>query len=96
MPVLLALSAVAVFGSLVLCTVTVARMRELPPWRRFLPLCLFLVALTASLLRAVDVREIADAVAFPLNVAAVLLSVREIRARRRRNAAEASRELPGR
>ncbi|MFC8293371.1 hypothetical protein ACFUJ0_28980 [Streptomyces sp. NPDC057242] len=96
MPVLIALSAVAVFGSLVLCTVTVARMQELPPWRRFLPLGLFLVALTASLLRAVDVREIADAVAFPLNAAAVLLSVREIRARRRRNAAEASRELPGR
>ncbi|WP_432128239.1 hypothetical protein [Streptomyces sp. bgisy082] len=90
MLVLIALSAVAVFGSLVLCTVTVARVRELPAWRRFLPLSLFLVALAASLLRAVDVREIADAIAFPLNAAAVLLSVREIRARRRRNVAEAS------
>ncbi|MER7909548.1 hypothetical protein [Streptomyces sp. NPDC096068] len=88
--VLVALAGIAVFGSLVLCTVTVARMRELPAWRRFLPLALFLLALTASLLRSVDVREVADAVAFPLNLAAVLLSVREIRARRLRNAAGAS------
>ncbi|MFJ7128519.1 hypothetical protein [Streptomyces sp. NPDC098101] len=88
--VLVALAGIAVFGSLVLCTVTVARMRELPAWRRFLPLALFLLALAASLLRSVDVREVADAVAFPLNLAAVLLSVREIRARRLRNAAGAS------
>ncbi|WP_240450089.1 hypothetical protein [Streptomyces sp. S1] len=88
--VLVALGGIAVFGSLVLCTVTVARMRELPVWRRFLPPALFLLALAASLLRSVGVREVADAVAFPLNLAAVLLSVREIRARRLRNAAGAS------
>ncbi|MET4647341.1 MULTISPECIES: hypothetical protein [Streptomyces] len=64
------------------CSVTVARMRDLPTWRRFLPLTLFLIAAGASLLRAVDIPEVANAVAFPLNLAVVLLSLREFRSRR--------------
>ncbi|MFJ3669103.1 hypothetical protein ACIPSE_21890 [Streptomyces sp. NPDC090106] len=75
----LALSAVTLW-----CAVSVARMRGLPPWRRYLPLAFFLVALGTSLLRAFGVHEPAEAVAFPLNLAALLLALREIRRRGRR------------
>ncbi|MGA5638578.1 hypothetical protein ACPCTN_07540 [Streptomyces cinereoruber] len=88
---LVVLAVVAVFGSFVLCVVTVARMRELPAWRRFLPLTLLLIALSASLLRAADIRWVAEAIAFPLNLAVVLLSTYEIRARRLRNRLEAAK-----
>ncbi|MFJ4790765.1 hypothetical protein [Streptomyces sp. NPDC088794] len=64
------------------CAVTVARMRDLSAWRRFLPLALFLIAAGASLLRAFDIPEAANAIAFPLNLAVVVLSLREIRIRR--------------
>ncbi|MCZ4604347.1 hypothetical protein O3S80_11385 [Streptomyces sp. Lzd4kr] len=73
---------IAFFCLTLWCSVTVARMRDLPTWRRFLPLALFLIAAGASLLRAVDIPEVAGAIAFPLNLAAVLLSLREIRGRR--------------
>ncbi|MFE5191120.1 hypothetical protein [Streptomyces sp. NPDC056628] len=67
------------------CSVTVARMRDIPTWRRFLPFSLFLIAAAASLLRAFDIPAVANAVAFPLNLAVVLLSIREIRGSRRRH-----------
>lgn len=81
---LIAIAAVGltVFALTLWCSVTVARMRHLPAWRRYLPLCLFLLSLTASALRAVGIPDIANAVAFPLNLAVIALSVREIRARR--------------
>ncbi|GAA4778636.1 hypothetical protein GCM10023329_29620 [Streptomyces sanyensis] len=44
------LAALALFGALLWCAVIVARFHELPTWRRFLPLALFLTALVASLL----------------------------------------------
>ncbi|WP_338675164.1 hypothetical protein V1460_20885 [Streptomyces sp. SCSIO 30461] len=62
---------------------TVARFRELPAWRRFLPLALFLTALAASLLRGFGIPQIAAAVAFPLNLAALAIAITEIRAHRR-------------
>ncbi|KUL42829.1 hypothetical protein [Streptomyces regalis] len=87
------LPAVAAFGIAFFCltlwcSVTVARMRELPTWRRFLPLALFLIAAGASLLRAFDIPEVANAIAFPMNLAVVLLALREIRGRRHRHEAK--------
>jgi hypothetical protein len=84
---LIAIAAVGitVFCLTLWCSLTVARMRDLPAWRRYLPLSLLLISLGASLLRAFDIPQIADAVAFPLNLAAVVMSLREIRARRSRN-----------
>ncbi|MFJ9543978.1 hypothetical protein ACIRPX_43180 [Streptomyces sp. NPDC101225] len=81
------LIAVVVFGIAVFCltlwaSLTVARMRHIPAWRRYLPLTLFAVAAAASLLRAIDIPQIANAIAFPLNLAALLLSLREIRQQR--------------
>lgn len=66
------------------CSIAVARMRDIPTWRRFLPLCLFLLSSGASLLRAFGVPQVADAVAFPLNLVVVLLSLGEFRGRRLR------------
>ncbi|MEE1940620.1 hypothetical protein V1L54_14595 [Streptomyces sp. TRM 70361] len=86
MPYIVALVGIAVFGVLLWCTVTAARIRDIPAWRRFLPLGLFLFALGASLLRAVELPALASTVAFPLNLAAITLAVGEIRAERRRNA----------
>ncbi|RMB82839.1 hypothetical protein CTZ28_27765 [Streptomyces shenzhenensis] len=83
MPAAVAAFGVAFFCFTLWCSVTVARMRDLPPWRRFLPLALFLIAAGASLLRAIDIPEVANAIAFPLNLAVVLLSLREIRSHRR-------------
>lgn len=75
---------IAFFCLTLWCSVTVARMRDLPAWRRFLPLALFLIAAGASALRAFDIPEVANAIAFPLNLAVVLLALREIRNRRQR------------
>jgi hypothetical protein len=83
LPAVLALG--IVFFCLTLwCSVTVARMRDIPTWRRFLPLCLFLLSNGASLLRAFDVPQVAEIVAFPLNLAVVLSSLWEFRGRRLR------------
>ncbi|MFE3853071.1 hypothetical protein ACFXPN_18275 [Streptomyces griseorubiginosus] len=65
-------------------------MRDLPRWRRFLPLSLFLLAAAASLLRAFDIPQLANAVAFPLNLAVVLLALREIRGHRQRREVNAA------
>lgn len=76
------------------CSIAVARMRDIPAWRRFLPLCLFLLANGASLLRAFGIPQVADAVAFPLNLAAVLLSLGEFRGRRLRRRGDSRTEDP--
>ncbi|MFF4522030.1 hypothetical protein [Streptomyces bluensis] len=73
---------IAFFCFALWCSVTVARMRDIPTWRRVLPISLFLLAAGASLLRALGIPEVANVVAFPLNLAVVLLSLREIRGRR--------------
>ncbi|MEU6009993.1 MULTISPECIES: hypothetical protein [unclassified Streptomyces] len=86
---LIAIAAVGitVFCLTLWCSLTVARMQDLPAWRRYLPLSLFLIALSASLLRAFDIPQIANAIAFPLNLAVVVTSLYEIRARQSRNRA---------
>ncbi|MEU6709507.1 hypothetical protein [Streptomyces wuyuanensis] len=75
---------IAFFCLTLWCSVAVARLRDLPLWRRLLPLSLLLVSTAASLLRAFGIPEVANAVAFPLNLAVVLLSLGEILAGRRR------------
>ncbi|MPY51413.1 hypothetical protein [Streptomyces acidicola] len=76
---------VTVFCLTLWCSLTVARMRDLPVWRRYLPLSFFLIALAASLLRAFDIPQMANAIAFPLNLAAIVMSLREIRTRQSGN-----------
>ncbi|MGW1533664.1 hypothetical protein [Streptomyces aureus] len=61
-------------------TLKAARLRDIPRWRRFLPTALLLVAAGASLLRAIDLPEPAQLIAFPCNFAAIALAGREIRA----------------
>ncbi|MFJ8349185.1 hypothetical protein ACIQ9J_23050 [Streptomyces sp. NPDC094153] len=78
---------ITVFCLTLWCSLAVARMRSLPAWRRYLPLSLFLIALGASLLRAFGIAEIAGAIAFPFTLAALVLSVSEIRSRRSRSRA---------
>jgi hypothetical protein len=90
MPPSVAAFGIGMFCLVLWCSITVARMRDIPPWRRFLPLAFFLLAGGASLLRAFDVPQVADVIAFPLNVAAVIVSLREISQRRRRRATELS------
>ncbi|MFI1293711.1 hypothetical protein ACH4VM_35655 [Streptomyces sp. NPDC020792] len=84
---LIAIAAVGitVFVLTLWCSLTVARMRNLPAWRRHLPLALFLISIGASALRAFDIPQMANAIAFPLNLAAIVLSLREIRTRQSRN-----------
>ncbi|MEW1675324.1 hypothetical protein AB0O47_19050 [Streptomyces noursei] len=84
------LIAIAAVGITVFCltlwySLTVARMPNLPTWRRYLPLTLLLIALGASLLRPLDMPQIANAIAFPLNLTAIVLALREIRIQRGRN-----------
>ncbi|MFD5016211.1 hypothetical protein [Streptomyces chartreusis] len=86
LPIAVAIFGIAFLALTVWCAVTVARMREVPTWRRFLPLFLILLAAGTSLLRAIDIPEAANLVAFPLNVVAVLLALREMHLRRRRKA----------
>lgn len=62
-------------------TLKAARLPGIPLWRRFLPTALLLVAAGASLLRAVDVPEPAQLIAFPCNLAAIALAGRQIRTR---------------
>ncbi|MBQ0826617.1 hypothetical protein [Streptomyces tagetis] len=87
MPIAIAAVGITVFCLTLWCSLTVARMRHLPAWRGYLPLSLVLIALGAGLLRAFGVTRIADAIAFPLVLAAIAVSLCEIHARRRRNRA---------
>ncbi|MFC5802077.1 hypothetical protein [Streptomyces formicae] len=83
--------AIATFAFTLWCSVTVARISDLPWWRRCLPFALFLASNAASLLRAFDMPGIANAAAFPLNVAVIVVALAEIRAsRQRRRGEEAS------
>ncbi|MFG2868855.1 hypothetical protein ACGFZH_11185 [Streptomyces zaomyceticus] len=60
--------------------------RGIAPARRpTLPLALFLTALAASLLRGAGIPQIAAAIAFPLNLAALILAITEIRTHRHRH-----------
>ncbi|MFF8531727.1 hypothetical protein ACN6K9_001489 [Streptomyces sp. SAS_267] len=70
---------VVLFALAVRHTLKAARLPDIPHWRRFLPAALLLVAAGASLLRAVDVPEPAQLIAFPCNIAAIALAGREIR-----------------
>lgn len=90
MLIALALLGGAAFCTTLWATLTVARLRDLPLWRRYLPLLSFLLAATASLLRGLGIPEPADVVAFPLNLAALVLSLRTIRARRAADRARAA------
>ncbi|MEU4492930.1 hypothetical protein AB0F96_05580 [Streptomyces sp. NPDC023998] len=78
---------IALFSFTLWCSITVIRIHDIPAWRRFLPLFLFVISLGASALRAFDIPEVANAIAFPLNLAVIVLSLREIHARRRRSEA---------
>ncbi|MGW5233185.1 hypothetical protein ACWEQU_13020 [Streptomyces nodosus] len=84
---LIAIAAVGitVFLLTLWCSLTVARMRDLPMWRRYLPLFLFLISIGASALRAFDIPQIANAIAAPLNLVVIALSLREILIRRSRD-----------
>ncbi|GLW50173.1 hypothetical protein Stsp02_58340 [Streptomyces sp. NBRC 14336] len=82
MPVAVAALGITIFCLALRLTVIVARTRDLPAWRRYLPLALLLIAGAASLLRAFGIPQIAEAVSFPFNLAAVVLALREVRARR--------------
>ncbi|MFD8910195.1 hypothetical protein [Streptomyces sp. NPDC059575] len=75
---------IALFVLTLWASVVVFRMSDLPWWRRCLPLTLLLLSLVASLLRAFDVPEAANAAAFPLNAVAVVVALTEIRAARKR------------
>ncbi|MEU9983531.1 hypothetical protein [Streptomyces sp. NPDC050856] len=76
---------IAVFALTLWCSVTVARIKDLPWWRRYLPLALFFASNIASALRAFDIPEVANAVAFPLNVGIVVVALTEMRAARQRH-----------
>ncbi|MFE7512860.1 hypothetical protein ACFU8I_16830 [Streptomyces sp. NPDC057540] len=80
---------IALFAATLWCAVTVLRMQDLPRWRRFFPLVCLLASGAASALRAVDLPEPAAAVAFPLNLAALVVATSEMRAARRRREASA-------
>ncbi|MFF3342990.1 hypothetical protein [Streptomyces flavidovirens] len=67
-------------------TMKAARLPDIPPWRRFLPLALLLTATAASLLRAIDIPQPANLIAFPLNIAAIALAGRELAVHRARAA----------
>ncbi|MFD7285689.1 hypothetical protein [Streptomyces sp. NPDC059863] len=75
-----ALVGISILGFALWSSWRVTRLRDLPTWRRFLPLGLVLLSTAASLLRAVDIPQVANAVAFPLILAAIVVSVTEVRA----------------
>ncbi|WP_326612614.1 hypothetical protein OIE62_12345 [Streptomyces scopuliridis] len=83
----IALVGIALLGFTLWYSLRVTKLRDLPPWRRFLPLSLLALSTAASLLRAADIPQIANAVAFPLLLAAIAVSVAEVRAEIRRRGA---------
>ncbi|MEU7384134.1 MULTISPECIES: hypothetical protein [unclassified Streptomyces] len=87
MLIAIAVVGITIFCLTLWCSLTVARMRSLPAWRRYLPLSLFLIAFGASLLRFFGIDQIANVIASPFNLAAIVLSLSEIRIRRNRNRA---------
>ncbi|PVE05901.1 hypothetical protein [Streptomyces scopuliridis] len=83
----IALIGISLLGFTLWYSLRVTKLRDLPTWRRFLPLGLLLLSTAASLLRAVGIPQIANAVAFPLLLAAIAVSVAEVRAESRRRGA---------
>lgn len=82
---MLALALLLVLFTLALTyTLRVTRTPDIPTWRKYLPVAPLLAAASASLLRAVDIPEVANTIAFPLNLAAIALSWHEMDARRTR------------
>ncbi|WP_262003723.1 hypothetical protein [Streptomyces sp. FIT100] len=79
--------AVMFLAANVYVSVRVWRMHDLPTWRRILPAVLLCAALAASLSRATGTTAIAATIAFPLNVATLLVGCGEIRRHRRTAAA---------
>ncbi|MCX4538695.1 hypothetical protein ACWD4L_43760 [Streptomyces sp. NPDC002596] len=76
----IAIIGISILGFTLWYSVRVAKMRDLPAWRRFLPLSLLVLSIAASLLRAADIPQVANAVAFPLLLAAIAVSLMEVRA----------------
>ncbi|MEU7031948.1 hypothetical protein AB0A60_35275 [Streptomyces sp. NPDC046275] len=87
MLIVLVLCALAFLVSNLVLAVRVWRMTELPRWRRMLPALLLCAALAASQTRAWGITAVAEAVAFPLNLATALLGIHETRRMRARRAA---------
>ncbi|MGW3660034.1 hypothetical protein ACWD6R_32290 [Streptomyces sp. NPDC005151] len=82
----IAIVGISIFCFTLWCSVRVARMRDLPTWRRYLPLGLLTLSVAASLLRAVDIPQIGEVAAFPLTLAAIAVSLVEVRAQNNRRA----------
>ncbi|WP_326767919.1 hypothetical protein OG978_28365 [Streptomyces sp. NBC_01591] len=82
----IAIIGISILGVTLWCSVHVAKMSDLPTWRRFLPLGLLVLSLAASLLRAAGTPQFANAVAFPLLLAALAVSLMDIRAQNNRRA----------
>ncbi|WP_069173988.1 hypothetical protein [Streptomyces griseus] len=80
----IAIIGICILGFTLWYSVRVAGMRGLPAWRRFLPISLLVLSIAASLLRAADIPQVANAVAFPLLLAAIAVSLIEVRAERNR------------
>ncbi|MFE4533970.1 hypothetical protein ACFRKB_02735 [Streptomyces scopuliridis] len=80
MPFVIALIGISLLGLTLWYSLRVTKLRDLPTWRRFLPLSLLALSTAASLLRAADIPQVANAVAFPLLLAAIAVSVTEVRA----------------
>lgn len=76
----IAIIGISILGFTLWHSVRVARVRGLPAWRRFFPLSLLVLSIAASLLRAADIPQVANAVAFPLLLAAIAVSLTEVRA----------------
>ncbi|WP_406269211.1 hypothetical protein OHT93_15910 [Streptomyces sp. NBC_00191] len=91
--VVLAAWAVAFLTLNVVLCVRVWRIRDLPTWRRLLPAGLLCAALAASLTRAAGITVIASTVAFPLNVATLVVALGEIRGHRRSARSPASEPM---
>lgn len=91
--VVLAAWAVAFLTLNVILCVRVWRIWDLPTWRRLLPAALLCAALAASLSRAAGITVIASTVAFPLNVATLVVALGEIRGHRRSAGSPASEPM---
>ncbi|MFB6981698.1 hypothetical protein [Streptomyces scopuliridis] len=83
----IALIGISLLGFTLWYSLRVTKLRDLPTWRRFLPLSLLALSTAASLLRAADIPQVANAVAFPLLLAAIAVAVTEVRAEIRRSGA---------
>ncbi|WP_331743637.1 hypothetical protein OH809_44750 (plasmid) [Streptomyces sp. NBC_00873] len=80
MPFVIAIIGISILSLTLWYSVRVAKMRDLPSWRRFFPLGLLMLSIAASLLRTADIPQVANAVAFPLLLAAIAVSLMEVRA----------------